>query len=200
MRYVRVSCRHGYAGEPGISTNLTGLSSSLSSAGRGITRNREWSMANTTCGTPSSAASGCVHPQRKSDSTVTTRSGVPALSRAHDPSGPRSPANATTRVGKSLGAAPGGPFGTSRPAGTAWWEGNGRVSSETPPPPGCAAARSGAVAGVATTVRRRPREARRRTRSRMGMRWPSAGYGTTRTCAAAAAAAAASVGVAMVAC
>uniref|UniRef100_A0A0E0PWF1 Uncharacterized protein n=1 Tax=Oryza rufipogon TaxID=4529 RepID=A0A0E0PWF1_ORYRU len=181
-----------------MSGKPTGLSSSFSSSRLGITRNRECITAapytpdgeNTTRGTPSSAARSCIHPQKKSESTATTRSGVSARARAHDASGARSPANATTSLPQSEG---GNPLALSTPAGMAGWEGNGRMSAEMappPPPPGCTAAAvarmSGAMAGVVTTVRRRPpRDARRRTRSSIGMRWPCAGNGMTRTCAAA---------------
>uniref|UniRef100_A0A0A9HC07 Uncharacterized protein n=1 Tax=Arundo donax TaxID=35708 RepID=A0A0A9HC07_ARUDO len=49
---------------------------------------------------------------------------------------------------------------------------------------GCAARRgerSGRLAGVVTTVRRRPHAARRAARSRSGSAWPCAGKGTTST-------------------
>nr|CAB3470308.1 unnamed protein product [Digitaria exilis] len=99
IRYSIDSCRHGYAGAPGMSGNGTRLSSSSSSSRRGIRRNNEWSTAvpytadgeKANRGTPSSAASGCVHPQKKSESTATTRSGPSDRSRAQSRSGPRSP-------------------------------------------------------------------------------------------------------------
>nr|CAB3470309.1 unnamed protein product [Digitaria exilis] len=77
------------------------------------------------------------------------------------------------------------PLALSTPAGKDGWEGNGRTSARTALR--CAArsgARRWAVAGVATTVRRRPprEDARRAARSRRGIVWPCAGYGTTRTC------------------
>jgi hypothetical protein len=67
---------------------------------------------------------------------------------------------------------------------------------------GCAARRgerSWRFAGVVTTVRRRPRAARRPTKSRSGSAWPCAGKGMTSTCGVAPGVGAASMAGACVA-
>nr|CAB3467800.1 unnamed protein product [Digitaria exilis] len=191
--YSSDNCLHGYTGEPRRSGKLMRLSSSVSSSRLGARRNSEWRRStaepytpdgqNTIPGTPSSAASGWAHPQEWSASTARTRSGVPDLSRAEEASGARRPARATTSAAKSVGGAS---LAHSTTEGRVGWEGNERTSARMAPPSSRCAARSGAVAGVTTTVRRRPpREARRPVRSRSGIMWPCAGYGTTRTWGAA---------------
>ena len=97
---------------------------------------------------------------------------------------------------RCVGSRDGQPLADSTPTGKVMWEGNGRARARTTP--SRCAARSGAVAGVATTVMRRPRAASRAARSRSGIVWPCAGYGITRTCGADAAAAVA-IGMGVVA-
>ncbi|WVZ81574.1 hypothetical protein U9M48_028930 [Paspalum notatum var. saurae] len=167
--YIREICRHGKAGAPGSAGNETAYpwpAASLS-GGLGIRRNSECVAAvastpdgaNTSRGTPASAASGCVHPQKKSESTATTRpsavwSPVRARRRSHSPSGARRAAayawkSARTEVGPEV----------------SWSAVEGKVSGRTEE--GCAASsgsRRWSVAGVATTVRRRPRAARSEAR------------------------------------
>ncbi|KAG0524754.1 hypothetical protein BDA96_07G238900 [Sorghum bicolor] len=133
-----------------------------------------------TCGTPSSLASGCVHPVKKSEMTAVTRWPCRPCSLHQARSGARSAARETMKGrkrwrGRSLVFSP-------LPGGSSGEDGKGSESTATDEHARTSGDSSAALPDVTATVTARPRVASSAARSRSGSMWPCAGYGTRSTC------------------